>query len=149
MTDLKRTGPKPPHSQFESSADVVADPTLSKNEKLEALGNLEQDAQQLSVASNEGMIGGEVSQLQEVMKAREILERTPMQHAYALVLQDLQAIQAASPRDGMQTLADHAVEVLQAIQRVKSNKDRGQLENLRPGFEAEAAVEAALEKLDP
>lgn len=149
MTDKRRTKAESPHSQFKSSAGVVADPALSKNEKLEALGNLEQDAKQLSVASNEGMTGGEMSQLQEVMKAKEVLERTPMQHAYALVLQDLRAIQAVSPRDGMQTLADHGVEVLLAIQRVKSNKDRGQLEISRPGFEAEAATEEALEKLDP
>jgi hypothetical protein len=47
---------------------------LPKGQKLEALDALEQDARQLSVASAEGMIGGEPSKLHDVLDAKDSLE---------------------------------------------------------------------------
>ena len=47
-----------PHAHFENPAEVVVDPALSKDDKVRALGAMEQDARQMAVASAEGMVGG-------------------------------------------------------------------------------------------
>jgi hypothetical protein len=47
------------HPNFDAPIEVVADPSLSKQEKAEALEDLEQDARQLAIAFGEGMSGGE------------------------------------------------------------------------------------------
>jgi hypothetical protein len=46
----------------------------SKQEKADALEDLEQDARQLAIASCEGMDGGEPTALAEVLHAKEALE---------------------------------------------------------------------------
>ena len=63
-----------PHAHFDSPRQVVADPSLSKEEKTEALETLEQDARLLSTASEEGMTGGEETNLHDVLNAREGLK---------------------------------------------------------------------------
>jgi hypothetical protein len=64
-----------PHAHFGHPQDIVADPALSKEEKMEALETLEQDAQQLTTATQEGMMGGEESQLSDVLDAKSALEK--------------------------------------------------------------------------
>ena len=63
-----------PHAHFESPHQVVTDPLLSKDEKDEVLQELEQDAQLRSAASDEGMTGGEETNLHDVLNARELLK---------------------------------------------------------------------------
>ena len=63
-----------PHAHFGDPQDVVADPALSKEEKVEALETLEQDARLLTTAAQEGMTGGEENKLQEVLDAKKALE---------------------------------------------------------------------------
>jgi hypothetical protein len=63
-----------PHAHFDSPRQVVTDPVLSKDEKTEALETLEQDARLLSTASEEGMTGGEETNLHDVLNAREVLK---------------------------------------------------------------------------
>ena len=63
-----------PHAHFGHPQDVVADPALSKEEKVEALETLEQDARLLTTAAQEGMTGGEESKLREVLDAKKALE---------------------------------------------------------------------------
>jgi hypothetical protein len=63
-----------PHAHFGAPRDVVADPALSKEEKVEALETLEQDARLLATAAQEGMTGGEESRLPEVLDAKKALE---------------------------------------------------------------------------
>ena len=53
---------------------VVADPALSKDEKTEALEALEQAARLPSTASEEGMTGGEKTNLHDVLNAQEVLK---------------------------------------------------------------------------
>lgn len=65
-----------PHAHFGHPKDVVADPTLSKPEKAEALETLEQDARQLTTATQEGMTGGEESKLAEVLDAKKALDES-------------------------------------------------------------------------
>ena len=60
-----------PHAHFGDPQDVVADPALSKEEKVEALETLEQDARLLTTAAQEGMTGGEENKLQEVLDAKK------------------------------------------------------------------------------
>jgi osmotically inducible protein OsmC len=77
-----------PHANFETPAQIVADPDLSSQEKVELLEELEQDARQLATASSEGMHGGEPTNLHEVLDAKEALG---LPDAYKLVLSDLRA----------------------------------------------------------
>lgn len=63
-----------PHAHFDNPQQVLADPALSMQEKLEALETLEQDARLLATATEEGMTGGEQSKLRDVLKAKEALE---------------------------------------------------------------------------
>jgi hypothetical protein len=63
-----------PLANFDSPRQVVADPSLSKEEKTEALETLEQDARLLSTASEEGMTGGEETNLHDVLNAQERLK---------------------------------------------------------------------------
>ena len=64
------------HPNFDAPVEIVADPSLSKQEKAEALEDLEQDARQLAIASGEGMSGGEPTALAEVLHAKEALGAT-------------------------------------------------------------------------
>ena len=63
-----------PHAHFGSSHQVVTDPLLSKQEKDKVLQTLEQDAQLLSTASDEGMTGGEETDLHDVLNAQEVMK---------------------------------------------------------------------------
>ena len=63
-----------PHEHFDDPQQVVADPALSKQDKLEALETLEQDARLLATATEEGMTGGEQSNLRDVLSAKKALE---------------------------------------------------------------------------
>ena len=47
-----------PHIHYAHPSEVTADPELSKDDKLHALENLEQDARQLADAAAEGIGGG-------------------------------------------------------------------------------------------
>jgi hypothetical protein len=66
-----------PATHFDEPQEVVADSSLSKPQKVKALDTLEQDAQQLSEASAEGMAGGERTKLHEVLKAKDTLAPPP------------------------------------------------------------------------
>jgi hypothetical protein len=63
-----------PHGHFDDPQQVVADPALSKQDKLKALETLEQDARLLATATEEGMTGGEHSNLRDVLSAKKTLE---------------------------------------------------------------------------
>ena len=147
MTDLCPEKAATPDSTEPMATDIVADPGLSAIEKSEALRTLEQDARQLAVAANEGMIGGEETRLQEVLNAKQALDLTPTQHAYALVLQDIRTRQAASPPENMRALLDCATRILESLQRPMPADASGP--ETRPDSPAETEMEAQLEKLDP
>ena len=70
----KKTREEKPHAHFGDPQDVVDDPALSKEEKVEALETLEQDARLQATAAQEGMTGGEENKLQEVLDAKKALE---------------------------------------------------------------------------
>lgn len=59
-----------PSTHFDVPDDVVTDRRLSDEQKRVALETLEQDARQLSDATAEGMVGGERSNLDEVLDAK-------------------------------------------------------------------------------
>src|SRR5688572_8322935 len=80
-----------PHAHFEIPAEVVIDPALSKDDKVRALGAMEQDARQMAVASAEGMGGGEPTVLAEVLTARDALELPPFDLAVSAVIQTLRS----------------------------------------------------------
>jgi hypothetical protein len=70
----KKTREEKPHAHFGDPQDVVDDPALSKEEKVEALETLEQDARLQATAAQEGMTGGEESRRPEVLDAKKALE---------------------------------------------------------------------------
>ncbi len=59
-----------PVGNFASPSEVVEDKTLTTKQKHDALVEWEQDAVRLSVATEEGMSGGEPSRLDEVKDAQ-------------------------------------------------------------------------------
>ena len=65
-----------PQRVFESPQDVVQDPKLSTDMKLQILKSWEQDAHQLQTSTDENMRGGEPSRLAEVRAAIDRLEKT-------------------------------------------------------------------------
>jgi len=80
-----------PSIYFDGPQDVVADPSLSTDQKTEALATLEQDARQISEATSEGMTGGEPNRLHDVLKAKDTLALQPVAEAYGRVIEDLRA----------------------------------------------------------
>jgi hypothetical protein len=96
---------------------VVGDPALSKEQKKDALDVLEQDARQLSVASAEGMTGGEPTGLHEVLDAKDSLELPPTEYAYQVVLKDLQCRLDADPSGEARVAIEQALAALGALTR--------------------------------
>lgn len=66
-----------PPSVFETPEDVIAEPGLTTEQKIEILRRWEYDASELAVAEEEGMIGGERGTLARVMRALEALGGHP------------------------------------------------------------------------
>ena len=145
MTDTSKSSIENSPKNFETPLEIVADPAHWKHEKVEALDRLEQDARLLANASNEGMAGGEPTNLQEVLNAKAALELSPTDHAYEVVLRDLKTRQAAAPQDGSRALIDHAIAALEALQHTTAaSASTGANDSA-----AEIAAETELEKLDP
>ena len=73
MSDQAKSDAKvqKPSTYYDEPHEVVADSSLSKAQKVEALNTLEQDARQLAEASSEGMGGGERSKLHDVLIAED------------------------------------------------------------------------------
>ncbi len=107
-----------PHAHFEAPHEVVVDPALSKEQKIEALDSLEQDARQLAIASSEGMSDGEATGLQEVLHARDVLELPPIPLAYEVVLQDLHLRLVGGESQQMRMLAEQGISALMAIKKL-------------------------------
>jgi hypothetical protein len=63
-----------PYAHFDSPRQVVADPVLLKQERVEALETFERDARLLSTAAEEGMTGGEETNLHDVLNAQTVLK---------------------------------------------------------------------------
>jgi len=92
--EIGKTKTETPHKHFESAHHVVHDSELSKEQKLQALHHLEQDARQLAIASSEGMSGGESTGLQEVLAAKEALGLPPLAHAFPDAVPDEAKVRA-------------------------------------------------------
>lgn len=113
--ETDRSKVEKPHGHFDAPHEIVADPGLSKNEKIQALNSLEQDARQLAIAAAEGMSGGEDTKLQEVLHAKDALELPPIISAYEVVLRDLHIRRVDAESSEKKRLIEQAIEVLEAI----------------------------------
>ena len=111
-----------PHAHFDAPHEVVIDPALSKEQKVEALNSLEQDARQLAIAAGEGMSGGEDATLQEVLHAKDALELPPIAYAYEVVLKDLQLKQTSNEGTAIRPIVEQAIRALEDIR--SAEKDR-------------------------
>jgi hypothetical protein len=146
---------KKPHIFFDEPREVVIDPALSKNQKIKALDALEQDARQLSVASAEGMTGGEPSKLHDVLDARDSLELPPTAYAYDVVLKDLRSRLKTDMTADARAVVERALAGLHAAARPSVSHPAAGAPgtagdgNPRPGSAAEIADEISREKLDP
>jgi hypothetical protein len=103
------------HTNFEAPIDVVAAASLSKREKIRALEDLEEDARQRAIASNEGMSGGEPTALVEGRQAKEALELPPTEFACELVLKDLETRRGSGHGDA--GFIAQAVTALEALRK--------------------------------
>jgi hypothetical protein len=141
-----------PHGEFNHPAEVVADPALAKDEKLSALDALEQDAKQLATASEEGMSGGEDTNLRDVRLAKRMIDLPPSDAAFAVVIQTLESRLAGAEGSDVHGVIAHAIDSIHAarnaIGRMKevSPTPPGAPE---PGSSRELEEELAKEKLDP
>jgi len=104
-----------PHHHFDTPHEIIADPGLSKTEKIQALDSLEQDARQMAIAAGEGMSGGEDTKLQEVLHAKDALELPPIIAAYEVVLKDLHIRQRDAESGEQKRLMQQAIAVLETI----------------------------------
>ncbi len=155
--DQKTTAAKiaKPHAFFAEPHDVLTDPDLSKEQKTEVLATLEQDARQLVVASDEGMTGGELGKLHDVLVAANTLALPPIALAYDLVLNDLRArLKDEAPGDArtVMELALAAVEAATASaasHTAAATADAMRAASAKAAFDAGIADEIAREKLDP
>ena len=156
--DADRTGqPKinRPHAFFDNPQEVVIDPALSKEQKKEALDALEQDARQMSVASAEGMTGGEPSKLHDVLDAGDSLELSPTAYAYAVVVKDLRSRLTKDVTGDARALVEQALAALDAVAGSSTLKSAvgapgsGADGEPKPGSVAEINDEVTREKLDP
>ncbi|MGL5114857.1 MAG: hypothetical protein ACRC7C_05980 [Beijerinckiaceae bacterium] len=59
-----------PTAHFNAPVDVVANPDLTPKQKQKVLDAWEEDARRLSIATEEGMGGGEPSRIIEVAEAK-------------------------------------------------------------------------------
>jgi len=132
--------------------EVLIDPALSKEQKMEALDALEQDARQLSVASAEGMTGGEPTQLHDVLDAKDSLEVPPTGHAYGVVLSDLRSRLKADVTGDTRDMLEKALAALEAVVRLSAPKTAADAPPSGADGGPKAAEtndEIAREKLDP
>jgi hypothetical protein len=65
---------QPPSAVYGSPREIIADPALSRADKKRLLDAWEEDARRLSVATEEGMTGGEMARLDEVAEAKAALK---------------------------------------------------------------------------
>jgi len=143
---------KVPHKAFQHPAEVVTDPALSKDEKRKALEALEQDAKQLATASEEGMGGGEATNLRDVLVAKESLELPPADVAFAVVSQTFEAKLAEAVGTKAHEVIAHAIDSIEAARKAISEMADTAAPPPgapRPGSERELDEELAKEKLDP
>lgn len=144
-----------PHAFFRNPQQVVTEPTLSKDQKTEALDAMEQDARQLAAASDEGMAGGERNKLQDVLDAKDSLALSPTDFAYEAVLKDLQSRAKSDVTGDARALVEQALAALSAVVKsatlnaAASAPAPGHYDGPSPGATADINDEIAREKLDP
>ena len=132
-----------PHAHFDQPESVVTDRSLSKDEKIHALENLEQDARQMGVASAEGMAGGEETGLHEVLVAKDAIEPPQNEAAIAVVMQYFRSRLAETEGTEAYRLIEHAIQAIDAV------RDALKAPHKTHDAKAELETELAMEKLDP
>ncbi|MEQ9487413.1 MAG: hypothetical protein RIM72_00285 [Alphaproteobacteria bacterium] len=87
-----------PGSHFRKPGDVLASSDFSNVQKIEILRRWEYDANELAVAEEEGLTGGEPSMLEQILKALETLvehidtEHSPPTKQHGLSQEDLKRL---------------------------------------------------------
>jgi hypothetical protein len=104
-----------PSAHFDEPHEVVADSSLSKAQKVEALDTLEQDARLLAEATSEGMGGGERNKLHDVLIAKDTLALPLVADAYETVLRDLRSRQKRDPAIDTRVLIEQAIAALDGL----------------------------------
>lgn len=144
-----------PHAFFRNPQQVVTEPTLSKDQKIEALDALEQDARQLAMASDEGMAGGERNKLHDVLDAKDSLALSPTAFAYESVLKDLRSKAGSDVTGDARALVIQALAALDAVvvsptlNPAPGMPEAGSYDGPTPGLPADIEDEITREKCDP
>jgi hypothetical protein len=139
-----------PAKQFSDPADVVNDRSLSTEEKRVALERLKQDARQLAVAAEEGMAGGEETNLRKVMEAERKLEPST-DAAFTTVLRSLEEERQNTHGTEADVLITRAIEALNAARDAIRRKQKAAVPPgaPQPGSKEELQAELNNETLDP
>ena len=144
-----------PNEFFADPLEVVIDPGLSKDQKIDVLNGLEQDARQLAEAANEGMGGGAPNQLHDILGAKDALELSPKEVAYALVHKDLHDQRKTAEGGATRVAAENALVALHTVAKAGEATVALATHGAVPdgaaaaGSAAEAEIEHAMERLDP
>lgn len=144
--------PEHPAKEFSHPAEVLTDRSLSTPEKRAALSSLEQDARQLAVATAEGMVGGEQTQLRNVLEAQRTLKPPSPDAAFTVVVRFLEEHRRGACGVDARVLIGRAIDAIQvardaiARQQAAPSPPPGAPE---PGSDAELQEEINKEKLDP
>jgi hypothetical protein len=102
---------------------VEVDPLLSKDEKVHALEEMEQDARQLSTAAAEGMTEGEGAGLRDVLTAKDALDLPPFELAVAVVLQSFRAKLEGARGSEAEALIARAIEAIESASAAIGSAD--------------------------
>ncbi len=80
-SDLLQQALADPASTFNSPGDVLDHPRLSVHQKVEILSRWAYDAAEISVAEEEGMRGGEITDMSAIIQALGQLASPDLQHS--------------------------------------------------------------------
>ena len=141
-----------PAREFSDPAELVANPSLSAQEKCSALDALEQDARQIAVATAEGMAGGEATRLRAVLEAKRTFERRLPAAAFTDILETLEhRLQQSDTTDVQFAIAKAIDAVISAQQAVARHQSLPEPPPCAPesGSAQEIQEEIDKENLDP
>lgn len=147
-----RTKVDQPHKVYGAPEQVVADASLSDDEKTRALEELEQDARQLATAAAEGMDGGEPTHLREVLMAKDEVRAGSGDAAFEEASRLLQERLRSTRDPEAHRLIGEAIDSIHRAREAIAAMERAAPPPAgapRPGSDAELEEEIAKEKLDP
>jgi hypothetical protein len=147
-----RTKVEHPAKVYSEPKEVVADSSLSAQEKRVVLDTMEQDARQLATASAEGMSGGEETKLHGVLQAKRALEPPSVDAAFRVVLRAFEQQLRETLGTDTHAVITRAIDAINAAREAMAGRVNAPTPPPGaplPGSREELREELDKEKLDP